>query len=74
MEIYDKKVYRACQEMVAATTKELAKLEVPFFCTTRGLVSGKGTVRTKGTITEDELVGLQKRMLELLEDLCGGEE
>ncbi|KAL2047738.1 hypothetical protein N7G274_000780 [Stereocaulon virgatum] len=71
MEIYDKKVYRACREMAAATRKELAKLEVPFFCTTKGLVSGK---RRKGTITEEELVGLQKRMLELLEDLCGGEE
>ena len=68
LEIYDKKVYRACLEMAAATTKELAKLEVPFFCTMKGLVSGKGT------ITGDELVGLQKRMLELLEDLCGGEE
>ena len=74
MEIYDKKVYKACQEMAAATTKELAKLEVPFFCTMKGLVSGKGTERRKGTITEEELVGLQKRMLELLEDLCGSEE
>ncbi|KAK3172104.1 hypothetical protein OEA41_004189 [Lepraria neglecta] len=74
LEIYDKKVYRACLEMAAATTKELAKLEVPFFCTMKGLVSGKGKSKIKGTITEDELVGLQKRMLELLEDLCGGEE
>ncbi|KAL2056776.1 hypothetical protein ABVK25_003171 [Lepraria finkii] len=75
LEIYDKKVvYRACQEMAAATTKELAKLEVPFFCTMKGLVSGKGKSKRKGKITEDELVGLQKRMLELLEDLCGGKE
>ena len=74
LEIYDKKVHKACRDMAAATNKELAKLEVPFFCTTRGLVSARGKEKKKGMITEDELVGLQKRMLELLEDLCGGED
>lgn len=77
MAMYDRKVYRACGEMVAATGKELRKLEVPFFCVGEGLVSGKGgddgkaQGKRKGTISEEVLVELRGRMLALLEDLCG---
>ena len=72
---YDRKVYRACKDMAAATAKELRKLEVPFFCVMDGLVSekgdGKAQGKRKGTISEQELVELRGRMMGLLEDLCG---
>lgn len=76
---YDKKVYKACQEMGAACVKELQKLEVPFFCTMRGLVTTKGegekkVEKKKGTIREEELMDLRGRMVQLLEDLCGSED
>lgn len=77
MKLYDKKVYKACKEMVHATVKELRKLEVPFFCVMEGLVSpkgdGKAQGKRKGTISEEELGELRGRMMVLLEDLCGEE-
>ncbi len=78
LRIYDRKVYKACQEMEKACVKELGKLEVPFFCTMGGLVSkkkeGKKGEKRNGTVREEESMVLQGRMIELLEDLCGGEE
>ena len=65
LEIFDRKVHKACKEMVAATTKELERLGVPFFCTDG---------RLKENFGEGGLVKLQMKMLELLEDLCGDEE
>lgn len=77
LKIYDRKVHKACKEMVAATMKELKKLEVPFFCIGEGLVSekgdGKAQGKRKGTISEHDLVELRGRMMVLLEDLCGEE-
>ncbi|KAL9076111.1 MAG: hypothetical protein Q9161_001158 [Pseudevernia consocians] len=77
MKLFDRKVYKACREMVAATVKELKKLEVPFFCIVDGLVSeegdGKAQGKSKGTISEQGLVELRGRMMVLLEDLCGEE-
>lgn len=67
LEIYDRKVYRACREMVAATINELGGMEVPFFCVRKEFVGDKGK------ITEEELGKLRRRMLQLLEDMCGGE-
>jgi len=61
LEIFDRKVWRACGEMVEATRRELGRLEVPFFCVEGGLVG------------EGELRRLQGKILELLEDLCGEE-
>ena len=71
--MYDRKVYKACREMIAATVKELGRLEVPFFCVREGLVAGKGQGEGKGRISEEELVELRGRMMTLLEDLCGEE-
>lgn len=65
LEIFDRKVHKACREMVAVTAKELGRLAVPF-------LYAEGQV--KGTFGDGELVRLQKKMLELLEDLCGEEE
>ncbi|MCJ1450179.1 hypothetical protein MMC28_000508 [Mycoblastus sanguinarius] len=73
MAIYDTKVHRVCTEMVKAAEKELERLEVPFFCTMKGLIGEKGKKR-KGAIGEEELVDLKGRMLGFLEDLCGGDE
>lgn len=77
MKLYDRKVYKACKEMVNATMKELRKLEVPFFCVMEGLVSPKGDGKAQGkrngTISEAELGELRGRMMALLEDLCGEE-
>ena len=74
MEIFDRKVHRACREMVKSAERELKGLEVPFFCTKEELIfrKGSGEMR-KGMVDEEELVRLQKKMLELLEDLCGEE-
>lgn len=81
--MYDRKVHRACGEMVVATGKELRRLEVPFFCVMEGLVAAgkggddgkeQGKRKAKGTISEEELGELRGRMMALLEDLCGEED
>ena len=65
--------------MSQAMKSELKALGVPFFGTRSNLVRGNGTGPTPGgpvgggedgKVGEQELVGLQKRMLGLLEDLC----
>ncbi len=56
--LYDRKVHRACGEMVAATRGELGRLGIPFF--------GGG----EGKVGEEELRVLQKRMVEFLEEFC----
>lgn len=73
LKMYDRKVYRACGEMVVATGKELRRLEVPFFCLGEGLVVVEKGGKRKGTISEEEVGVLRGRMLALLEDLCGEE-
>ncbi|KAI9881277.1 MAG: hypothetical protein M1830_005563 [Pleopsidium flavum] len=82
---YDMKVYKASIDMVKAMTAELTNLGVPFFgmksdvLRTRQkkeVLSGyEGVddliaIGNKDKLGEDELMKLQKRMLELLEDLC----
>lgn len=78
------KVYKASIEMVAAMTAELRNLGVPFFGTKSDLLRTRQDGETsaderghdfiqgdsKATLGQDELQKLQKRMLELLEDLC----
>lgn len=77
MKMYDRKVYRACEEMAAATVKELRKLGVPFFCVVDGSVSEEGDrtaqAKKQGTISQQDLTELKGRMMVLLEDLCGEE-
>ena len=84
LERYDRKVYIACGEMIAATERELRGLGVPFFSVKEGLirrnrgegweiVSGDGADGAQdgdGKIGEEELKALRSRMVELLEDLC----
>lgn len=69
LERYDKKVYAALGEMVAATDRELTMLRVPFFAIKHDLVQkSKGS---NGVLSKTELVELQKKMLQLLEDSFG---
>ncbi|KAL1956487.1 hypothetical protein VTO42DRAFT_7285 [Malbranchea cinnamomea] len=84
LENYDRKVYKALLDMSRALDGELRGLGIPFFAIRHNLVhsssntstsSGKYATNTAGaseksTISTDELVALQRRMLSLLEDLC----
>lgn len=79
------KVYKASIDMVTAMTTELRNLGVPFFGvrsdllgitrleeTSPGYEARNDVVQQdpKARLTRDTLKKLQKRMLELLEDLC----
>ena len=79
------KVYKASLEMVTAMTTELRNLGVPFFGMKSELLRTRqdkqsspsydtkdNTVQndSKAALSQDDLKKLQKRMLELLEDLC----
>ncbi|KAI9799650.1 MAG: hypothetical protein M1833_003965 [Piccolia ochrophora] len=83
MTLYDAKVYSACKEMAVSMNTELRSLGVPFFGTKGQLVTPKGdstiAPSSDGTsaqgnssdkISIAELQRLQKRMLDLLEDMC----
>ena len=59
LERFDRKVYIACKEMVAATVGELGRLGVPFF-----------GMQKEGKIEDEELRRLRAKMVGLLEDLC----
>ena len=75
---YDRKVHAACTTMVRATVSELKALGVPFFGMKSDMIvradeTAIGDVKRKpneNKIEERELEKLQRRMLELLEDLC----
>ena len=64
LKVYDRKIWRAQREMVAAAERELEKLGVPFF---------EAEVGRRWEGKEKELEGLQGRVLGLLDDLCGEE-
>ncbi|KAM0141486.1 hypothetical protein ACHAP3_002351 [Botrytis cinerea] len=82
LETFDMKVYKAQTQMVREMNGKLRNLGIPFFGTKSELVRipGKhdatnraGTASTEGEkdmIDEDELVELQKKMLNILEDMC----
>lgn len=55
--------------MADALTQELRRLDIPFFAIRADLIFSD-TGQGGGTISKDELVVLQRRMLELLGDLC----
>ena len=61
---FDRKVWRAQEEMGRGAERELGRLGVPFFG------GGKG----KGEGGREGLGDLRGRMLQLLDDLCGGDE
>ncbi len=59
-------------EMAAATNEDLVRMGIPLFGTRVDLIMKEGEERAaaKEKVTMEELMVLQKRMLELLEDLC----
>ncbi|PLB54269.1 hypothetical protein P170DRAFT_442390 [Aspergillus steynii IBT 23096] len=71
---YDSKVYRASRQMAEAMAAELRGLQIPFFSIKPGLVDSSSETNShplSGEIlTREELSGLQRRILELLQDLC----
>lgn len=62
------KVYKAQTQMVKEMDGKLRNLGVPFFGMESELVRVDGK---DGMIDKTELVELQRRMLSILEDLCG---
>jgi Protein of unknown function (DUF2458) len=66
---YDKKVYAALGQMVAAMDRELTGLRVPFFAIKHDLVGISGGA--EGMLSKVELMELQRKMLQFLEDLFG---
>ncbi len=75
LEAYDKKVYAGLMAMAADFDKQLRGLGVPFYAIKHELVileEGKEKAGAmKGRLDKGELRDLQKRMLQLLEDLFG---
>ncbi|KAJ5200232.1 Protein of unknown function DUF2458 [Penicillium cf. griseofulvum] len=81
---YDAKVHRAAVQMADAIVAELRGLGIPFFTLRKELVEDapsdmkgsrppsqtESTRTSSSPISKSELVELQQRMLELLEDLC----
>lgn len=70
---YDLKIYNALESMVEALTRELKTQRIPFFAIDKSLVEvsqAPGSGKESGKLSEAELKDLQRRMLELLEDLC----
>ncbi|KAI0999547.1 hypothetical protein K3495_g8650 [Podosphaera aphanis] len=75
LQTFDLKVYKAQMQMIREMNIKLRSLGVPFFGTRTDLIRPAGkepdpTKDEKGMIDEAELVQLQRRMLEMLEDLC----
>ena len=83
---YDKKVHKACIDMVRATTAEFQVLGIPFYdippssiipnpgkdMNPRKLGPGYEDLAVNGQqrLKEEDVARLQKKILELLEDLC----
>lgn len=56
--------------MIKEMSVKFKTLKVPFFETRRELVTMKGKENTAGKVSEEELLQLQRKVLELLQDLC----
>ncbi|KAK5081501.1 hypothetical protein LTR05_007632 [Lithohypha guttulata] len=73
LETFDKKVYQSLTQMTQDFDRQLKKLGVPFFAIKHDLIlldGGKdGSGSTVGKLDKGELRELQKRMLQILEDL-----
>lgn len=74
LKTYDRKIHAASTQMADALALELRGLGIPFFSLRRDLVysqgQGQGQGQGNGKISGDELAILQRKMLELLQDLC----
>lgn len=75
--MYDRKVHKAATEMTNAMTTELKQLGVPFFGTIQSPADSIASrdprlnyLPAQKGLDPLEMRALQKRMLELLEDMC----
>jgi hypothetical protein len=78
---YDAKVYRACKAMVESQTSSLKVLGVPFFGVKSYLVIGSSydpmevtdlqSTPASGKMTKEQLLELQRKMLNHLVELYG---
>lgn len=69
---FDKKVYGALTQLVRDYDAQLRKLGVPFYAIKHELVLGENAqsgVSVKGKLSREELGNLQRKMLQILEDL-----
>jgi hypothetical protein len=74
---FDLKVYNACQQMSNFHAAELKRLGVPFFGVSSSLIIANDLQQTtaardplsKALITQEELMGLQRKMVQYLEDM-----
>lgn len=77
LQTFDLKVYKAQMQMVREMNAKLRALGVPFFGTRSNLVRPASKIEVaqegKAVIDEADLVKLQRRMLQILEDLCKDE-
>jgi len=82
LQTFDLKIYRAQTQMTKEFSAKLKSLGVPFFGTRSELVrvtkkdgseekDAQHSSGGKGMIDELDLIKLQKKMISLLEDLCG---
>jgi hypothetical protein len=68
--VYDGKVYKACREMGEAHARRLRELGVPFFGDERKILKGEDDGDDgEGKISKDELLKLQKKMVQHLQDM-----
>ena len=74
---YDTKIYKASVQMADALTAELRGHQIPFFVLKKSLVQDStsaaelnGTSDVDPKLSKSDLIELQRRMLQLLEDLC----
>ncbi|RJE18923.1 hypothetical protein PHISCL_08741 [Aspergillus sclerotialis] len=74
---YDAKVYKASIQMAEALTLELRTLGIPFFSIRQSFISDRspkgdqlGQSGNQPTVLRSDLSAFQRRMLELLQDLC----
>ncbi|KAJ5658328.1 uncharacterized protein N7484_001977 [Penicillium longicatenatum] len=74
---YDAKIYKASMQMADALTAELRGHQIPFFVLKKSLVQDStssadldGTPGMDQKLSKPDLIELQRRMLQLLEDLC----
>ncbi|KAJ5731988.1 hypothetical protein N7493_003469 [Penicillium malachiteum] len=74
---YDAKIYKASVKMANALMAELRGLQIPFFVLSKDLIQlsplkdeSEDTVKGVSKLSDSELADLQRRMLEMLQDLC----
>jgi hypothetical protein len=71
LNVFDRKVHRVSVQMVKEMTAKLKSFGVPFFGTRSELVRAPGEAPgEEKKIDGEELVELQNKMIEILEDLC----